>query len=350
MKCVLVAFGLVIAPLSIQASIDQEWGRHSDPSIRSKLYERNFSMLPLSGSPADMRKLWASDWWPNRKGSINRRWNTATQVGFRLVSPNRDAITTMTQSDLAALAPSEKFDLLIGDYNYSLVKEVSRIANPRAPEWYGICHGWAPAAVNHVEPTAKTLISNDGIRIPFGSSDIKALLSYYYAYYHEVESTRQVGKRCFFLNPGCRDEDLNAGAFHISIANTLGIQKESMILDIESSELVWNQAVNGYHSTIVNDQLRPSDDSARGTLHRIRVKTAMSYVKEIKANSWAPTNGTVAHVNDVKHYEYFLDINAKGKIIGGNWISKTRPDFIWSMDKATTFTGKFARLAELLND
>ncbi len=323
MKCVLVAFGLFLAPLTIQASIDQEWGRHSDPSIRSKLYERNFSMLPLSGSPADMRKLWASDWWPNRKGSINRRWNTATQVGFRLASPTRDAITSMTESDLAALAPSEKFDLLIGDYDYSLVKEVSKIANSRAPEWYGICHGWSPATVNHVEPTAKTLISNDGVRIPFGSSDIKALLSYYYAYYHDVESTRQVGKRCFFLNPGCRDEDLNAGAFHISLTNTLGIQKESMILDIESSELVWNQAVNGYHSTIVNDHLRPSDDSSRGTVRRIRVKTAMSYVKEIKANSWVPTNGTEAHVNDVKHYEYFLDINAKGK---------------------------FARLAELLND
>ncbi len=350
MKCLLVAFGLVIAPVTIQASINQEWGRHSDPSIRNKLYERNFSLLPLSGTPADMRKLWASDWWPNRKGSINRRWNTAAPVGFRLVSPARDMVPTMTEAELAALAPSEKFDLLIGDYEYSLVKEVSKLANPRAPEWYGICHGWAPAAVNHVEPTAKKLMSNDGIMIPFGSSDIKALLSFYYAYHHEVESTRQMGKRCFFLNPGCAGEDLNAGAFHITLANTLGIQKESMILDLEKNELVWNHAVNGYHTTIINDHLPPSEDSATKTVRRIRVKTAMSYVKEIKANSWTATNGTPAHVNDVKHYEYFLDIDARGRIIGGNWISKNRPDFIWGMDKATTFTGKFARLAELLND
>ncbi len=350
MKCLLVAFGLVIAPLTIQASIDQEWGRHSDPSIRSKLYERNFSMLPLSGTPSDMRKLWASDWWPNRKGSINRRWFSATPVGFRLVSPTREHVTSMTEAELAGLAPSEKFDLLTGDYEYSLVKEVARIANPRAPEWYGICHGWTPAALNHVEPRPKTLVSNDGIRIPFGSSDIKALLSFYYAYHHKVDSTHQMGKRCYFLNPGCSREDLNAGAFHIALTNTLGIQRESMIMDLENNELVWNHVMNGYQTTILNDQLRPSGNSAYGTVRRIRVKTAMSYVKEIKANSWVPTNGTAAHINGVRNYEYFLDIDAKGKIIGGNWISKTPPDFIWSMDKATTFTGKFARLAELLND
>lgn len=350
MKCLLVAFGLIIAPVATQASIDQEWGRHSDPSIRSRSYERHFSLLPLSGKPKDHRKLWASDWWPNRKGSINFRWNAETPTGFRLVSPTREEAHGMTEKELSALAPSEKFDLLMGDYDYSLKKEVARMANPRAPEWYGICHGWAPAAVNHVEPTAKNLLGQDGLTIPFGSSDIKALLSYYYANHHDAGSTRQMGKRCFFMNPGCSDEDLNAGAFHIALTNSVGILRESMILDLERNELVWNHAVNGYHTTIVDDELPPSDDSARRTVRRIRVKTAMGYVKEIKSNSWSPTNGSGLHVNGVAHYEYFLDIDAKGKIIGGNWISKARPDFIWGMDKATRFTGKFARLSELLND
>lgn len=331
-------------------SINREWEDYSDPTIRSASYEYAFAKLPLAGSPKDTRKLWASDFWSRRKGSINLRWNSRTPVGFDLKSPTREEAMAMSQDQLASLAATEKLDILNGDFEYTTVKEVDKIADKHAEAWHGICNGWAPAAVNHNEPTPKTLTSVDGIKIPFGSSDIKALLSFYYAYHQDVASTHQMGKRCMLgFGPGC-DQDLNAGAFHIVLTNTVGIEQESMIVDVERGRQVWNHAVNEFHSQIVDTNVAPASDSAKGTVRRIRVKTDMQYVSAIKANSWYPTNGTPEHINDVKHYEYLLDIDANGKIIGGEWISKVRPDFLWSMEKATSFKGSWARLSEMLND
>ncbi len=349
MKQIFLAGVLLLGAFSVRAEILREWEDYSDPSIRNRSYEHSFAKLPLNGAPTDTKKLWASDYWSRKKGLINLRWNTPKPVGFKLVSPGRVQAVSMTQEQLATLAPTEKLDLLNGDYEYTIVKEVDKIADKSAAIWHGICNGWAPASVNHNEPTPKTVTSIDGIKIPFGSSDIKALLSYYYAYHHSVESTRQMGKRCLLIGPGC-DEDLNAGAFHIVLANTLGLQGQSMIADVERGRQVWNHAVNNYQTTIVNPNLAPGDKSAKGTYRRIHVKTDMTFVSKIKANSWIPTNGTENHINDVKNYEYTLDVDYNGRIIGGDWISKARPDFIWSMDKATFFTGKFARLSELLND
>lgn len=342
-------FLLSLFALNVNAEVNREWEDYSAPSIRGN-FEHTFSKLPLSGAPASEGYLWASDYWARKKGSINRRWNTSSQYGFKLISPSRSEVHRMSHEQLAQLSASEKMDLLNGDYNYSLVREVDDIAaDEYASIWHGICNGWAPASLNHKEPTPKTLLSNDGVQIPFGSSDIKALLSYYYAYHHSVESTRQMGKRCFLIGPGC-DEDLNAGAFHIVLTNTVGIQKQSFIADVEQGRQVWNHAVVDYHSTIVNNNVAPVRDSAPGTVRRVRVKTDMTYVASIRANSWFPTNGTADHINEVKNYEYFLDLDGSGRIIGGAWYSKARPDFLWSMDKATSFGGKFSRLSELLND
>lgn len=336
--------------VAASASINVEWEDYSNPSIRSATFERTFSKLPLAGTPKDTRKLWASDYWSRKKGSINLRWNSRTPVGFDLVSPTLDEARTMSLDQLATLAASEKLDLLNGDFDYSIKKEVDKNADKGAPLWHGICNGWSPAALNHNEPTPKTLMSKDGIAIPFGSSDIKALLSWYYAYHHEVDSTRQMGKRCMLgFGPGC-DQDLNAGAFHIVLTNTVGLQQESVTMDVERGRQVWNHNVNEYKTSVVEDNMKPAKDSAKGTVKRIRVKTDMKYVSAIKANSWYPTNGTADHIDAVKNYEYTLDIDAYGAIIGGEWISSARPDFLWSMSKATAFEGKYSRLSELLND
>lgn len=48
--------------------------------------------------------------------------------------------------------------------------------------------------------------------------------------------------------------------------------------------------------------------------------------------------------------DYNLDINANGEIIGGEWKSAARPDFLWLKEKPAKFTGDYERLADLLND
>ncbi len=58
----------------------------------------------------------------------------------------------MSQSAFRALAPSEKWDIFNGRYDYPVRNEVNRYASPSRPTWEGICDGWAGAAMNHDEP------------------------------------------------------------------------------------------------------------------------------------------------------------------------------------------------------
>ena len=337
---------LLFASLSLSALADR-WSPGSDPRIMS-ISEYRFGQLPLNADLSDTDKYWANDYWPHKKGLINKRWNTEGQKGFDTVSPSREQALKMTQNDLAALAPSEKFDLLNGLYNYPLKSEVASRAKDNDPLWWGICNGWAPASINHNEPTPKTLTNKDGLHIPFGSSDIKALVSYYYAYHHKVPTTNQMGRRCMTgIGPGCSN-DLNAGAFHLVLTNKLGLDNTSFVADIEKGRQVWNHAAISYNSTVVS--VKPESKNSRGVAKNVRVKTSVTYVLEIKNNSWYPTNGTEDHVNKTKNYEYNLELDAQDRIIGGDWISSDRPDFIWTMAKAESFVGQYARLIELLND
>ena len=156
------------------------------------------------------------------------RWYAPTPQGFNLNSPNLNQALRLSLEELKSLSPAEKFDLLNAQYSYPLKKAVAEIASPRRREWEGMCHGWAAAALNHPEPVPKTVTNKDGLMIPFGSSDIKALLSYYYAYVEDPVSTHQMGRRCDGKEH-C-DQDMNAGAFHIVLANKVGREGKGFFL------------------------------------------------------------------------------------------------------------------------
>jgi len=329
------------------------WPEVSEPTIMSDSFEYNFNRLPLRGSARDGRKFWSGDYWANKKGSINIRWNLPSQRGFDTRSFTKNEVLNMTMNGLSRLSPSEKFDLLNGRYHYPLKEAVSYVANPRALDWEGICHGWAPATLNHNEPKPKVLMNPDGLRIPFGSSDIKALLSYYYAHIHQAPNTFQMGRRCFNRRgEGPRDqdcfEDLNAGSFHIVLTNKIGKERKGFIADIERFDEVWNHPVHSYESYVVQNK-RPNRRSAQGTVRVIQMKTTIGYTDE-SANSWSTIIGTDLQLDQTEDYEYDLDINSAGEIIGGEWISRNRPDFLWTMPKVKEWGGEFFRLRELLND
>lgn len=339
--------------VSIHAAIDLPWRSISDPRIMSSSFETRWSELPLSGEVIDKNKYWSGEFWPLNKGSINYRWNHPIPLGFQYKSPKRSEVMQMTREEIAQLAPSEKFDLLVGDYSYSLKKEVSKRASPYDESWEGLCHGQAHATLYHNEPIPRTLTNPDGIEIPFGSSDIKALLSYYYAYKYHPPVTRQMGERCSNRRWGrdrC-DHDTNAGAFHIVLTNRVGIQGLSFIADIERTSEVFNHVPYRYEVELLEDNLPPEEQSAMSTVKTIRVKTHVHYVFDPDKSSWEATNGTDDHKILRKTYEYTLDLDENDRIIGGNWISRARPDFLWLPDKAKfPATGRWARLGELLND
>lgn len=324
------------------------WPQQSSPSIMGKDFVKKMSELPTVGMATGGRKYWSSDYWAFNKGGINYRWNADSPNGFNLTSPDQFEASNMSLKKLETLAPSEKFDLFVGKYHYPLKQHVAKRASPQRRNWEGICNGWAAANLNHQEPTPKLMINPDGLKIPFGSSDIKALLSYYYAYFYRPNSTHQVGRRCNGQNY-CHN-DLNAGAFHIILSNKLGLKGKSFIADIDNGREVWNQVAFSYRTEMINGSLPPLSTSAQGTIKRMRIKTIMRVVFNIVENKWETVIGTPYQTYRDEEYEYDLEINSKGFIIGGEWISKKRPDFLWEVSPAIRFDGIFSRLNELLND
>lgn len=310
--------------------------RIQDVEIFDYTDKLSFAELPLQGDSRDQSKFWSGDYWPLSRGNINYRWNAFSEVGVSRLSPAQMETYTMTQEELAELSPSEKFDLYLGRFDYPLTSEVKGRVNPDAKYCEGICDGWAAASIHHSEPKPKALRNPDGILIPFGSSDIKALLSYYYAFHHDVPVTHQIGKRCNnnrrIFNRGSPDEcqgDLNPGSFHLALSNTIGLKKMSFLMDVKRYKEVWNQPVVSYESIVTDEDNTPSENATEGTIRVVRVETKVAYINESEINSWYPVLGTESQMEATARYEYLLYLNSSGEIIGGKWKSGERPDFIW---------------------
>ena len=355
MKWTSLAFSTLMLAAHVNASpikIHEAWNEISNPEIMGPFFLRKFSTLPLSGKVFSKARYWSGDYWALQKGSINYRWYSRDKKGFNLNSPTKEKARKMSIPELAALSPSEKYDLFTGRYDYPLRNEVAEIANPEAEIWEGMCHGWSPASMNHDEPTPKLMRNPDGIEIPFGSTDIKALISYYYAYHFKAPDTHQMGRRCFkgpFLNreSDCIN-DLNAGAFHLVLANRLGFDGKGLIADFQRFKEVWNHPITAYEA-VITGRSSPGNNAAPGTVEEIQMKTKITYLDD-NGNDWHPVIGTPKQAYKTVTYFYDLELDQEGNIIGGDWASKDRPDFLWLMHKPRKFEGILYRLFDLLND
>lgn len=316
-------------------------------------HNTRFSDLPLEGSVESSKRLWSGDHWAINRGIINRRWNTPTQEGFDTPSYTKEELLLMSQEEISLLAPSEKYDLLMGHYDYPLKKEVAGKSNPVAVYWEGIGNGWASASSNHDEPLPKVVSNPDGLMIPFGSSDIKALLSYYYAFASKLPPTLHLGVRCPVNETSGPDaekcgDDLSPASFHIVLTNKIGLRKESFLADIDRFYEVWNHPIQAYRSE-VKEKLPASEGSPAGTEETLRIKTRISYIDESEGNSWEPIKGSYRQVTSNRVYNYDLHLDKAGEILGGEWRSNDRPDFIWVMQAVQVFEGQFENLVKLLN-
>lgn len=315
--------------------------------------EVRFHLLPLKAEVSSKNILWSGNPWEKNRGGINLRWNTPTPEGFYYESPGKEELLFMTPEQIASLSPSEKFDLLTGRYEYPLKEEVSTFIDPRASDSEKLDIGWVQATVHHVEPAPKTLINPDGLAITFGSSDIKALLSYHYQYYHELEHLGQLGRQCpqgsswFNWNKDCKN-DLNAGSFHVVLANRVN-RHETFMVDIERFKEVKNRPVLGYVSRVEEESQNVSN-TPLGTAKVLTVRTKVSYMDYAVAPSMEVTKNTPYQRIIVRDYKYKLFVGPSSQIVGGEWISEDRPDFLWTPVKTKAFRGLLEGLEKLLND
>jgi len=332
-----------------------------------------FDSLPRTGKLADDRLGWSETYWPSNKGGIAYRWNHPDPQPFKYRLHTKEELMKMSQSELSRLSPAELYDISNDDYNYSLTRKAFNLYTTHDMWWEGICHGWSQAAINYPEPAPVVLTNQAGIKVPFGSSDVKGLLAMHEAYNYRGQKFAFAGRRCKVngkvvgeaddrdpvanrayppteLAESADCKDVNAGAFHVIISNMLGLLGKGFVADIDRFNDIWNQPIAGYESTIIGEEPVTAAHSAMGVTKRVHIKMRMKYGEELqfytpqlaaqgKKNfvSKLPVTMTEHQESRFREYEYIVEINSAGNVVGGEWITSTRPDFMWLYGRATDF-------------
>lgn len=355
----------------------EEWDYTNDPERLANNLNYRIAELPMSGSNTN---VWAASYWPTYEGSTNHRWQGPSTLSplekydaaFNNWTPDTEFATSVpadcgpnaateysryveTRGPAAAWqATAQNRHLLFNGNNDDPdedqdVDECYEVIET----WWGLCHAWAPAAI--LEPEPLHAVEFNGQR--FEVSDIKALIL---TKYDGTESL-MLGGRCNAQTiehddtgrvtaDECRDT--NAGAFHVVITNFLGINGQSFVEDRTGGYQVWNQPMTGYQITMLeeidvaraNSLLNVTGDSYiynANVAKLFEVKMTTDWLTEgHQSTQPLGSQGYIRHDN----YHYILEVDADGKIMGGEWVGSSRdnhPDFLWSPKRART--GPWAR-------
>lgn len=303
--------------------------------------------------------MWSGYFWPNYQGGLGNRfqdpsfpkkdWGRARDY----VRANRAADT---RNEI--LSPSEKYDIVMGvspEDAESLTTQQWRLGEAeyantgKVATWQGICHGWAPAAVNFAVPIRPVVFSTRRGNITFTPDDIKALGSLLYA--NGKFEAVYTGVRCNnnspatdsagrIMTPECFD--INPADWHILATHHIGMGRRPFVIDLVNTSEVWNKPVIGYNYQYVNirhevrsNTLSPAAvpiSEARRLRYGSYRNSKTEYVVGIDMTITYLDGGFVRdNHNNTKEmsFRYDLELDAQYRIIGGEWQSAKHPDFVW---------------------
>lgn len=342
---------IVLALLVSVSATAAPWDSDNDPKNFDANFNYKLAELPTAADLPLAKTPWSSSYWPRMKGGINYRWNTPNPIGYKLNSPSRVVVQSMSIEQLSKLSPAEKFDLAQGFYHYPLSTRVEAQSKPTAKDFEGLCDGWTASAIQFAEPAPVEIKNPDGIIIPFGSSDVKALMSYDVSINAKkgVMASVFIGNYCsspWGMKLGTSNcTDINPGAFHVVLANQIGIKKESFAVDIDPKVETWNQPVYGFEFE-VKEKISVEGASSAYVVHA-KLKYAQDDLEGEEYNqifNWNPVVGTKDYKAGVMELDYILELDYAGRIIGGSWLgnSKTKhPDLFWKPTKKIQWTEGF---------
>jgi hypothetical protein len=315
----------------------ETWDPQNDPSRFDLTHQYDYQLTRLP-SHASLRIIpWSETYWPSFRGSINIRWNTPAQDGFTYTPPTLAEAKAMTIDQLKTLSPSEKYDLYMGHYDYPLWTEVKHDANPAASEFTGLCDGWSIAALQYAEPDAVTLPNPDGILIPFGSSDVKALMTFA-SEFHFSRDTVQVGNSCLTNCGG-----MNAGALHVILANQIGLKQEGFVTERQPINEQWNQPVYAYETSTLGSAL----SNVPGA-HGVLIHTVLHYAEDLDQSYFLPVVGTSNFHSNKVIMDYVLDLDSNNDIIGGTWSpGSDRVGYFWRQTNHLEFLDEMAGILRI---
>ena len=304
---------LVMAKIKLPVTTDKEpWNQRNNPYIINsahinKLYDYQYENLKkyneLTFTP------WTDDYWPTYKGGISYRWNNMSVDWYSVEKYSYDILKEDEVKNvmISELSPAEKYDIFIQRYDFALTHYERKRTNIlktveghdeydseyKIPTWEGLCHGWAPATLLYKNPKPVSIKNEDGIEVDFGSSDIKALLTFF-LHYERSPQTKFLGERCNtsfseleelrasgeiseeeyqrrLIADGCAD--INPGAFHVIIANEIE-EDRGFIIDITRDQEVWNQPVFAYEASEISKRSPSEEEFKYGAREIVEIEMA----------------------------------------------------------------------------
>lgn len=383
--------------------------------------------LPKSGF-ADIEP-WSSSWWPILNGQTSVRYNKESRMNSIGVYDKSkgdytkkftypESVNSYSQpseyykySSLSyseyikeineVWSPSEKYDLLVGDYNFTFTKAEKAHGNKymkmygNVPSWFGYCHGWTPASYLFKRPNKTvTLTASDGkTKINFLPDDIKGLAtafisnSYYYTNFfgspcnYRTTSIPKDSSTGLYIDQECND--IEPGNTVALLANMIGRLKKNVGFDPDPDFEIWNQPVRAYKLQFFNlntNKTYETVDEAKVGYNELNIYSQDQFLYFLKKRSPDKTDSfigvflTIEYVvetellhkeNDSNQdslrtadYVGGINLDRNNNILGGEWRYNHHPDFIWKISELRTpsstydkyvpnFDGKVSELKKL---
>lgn len=311
--------------------------------------------------------IWSGDYWPLRYGGLaleyKNGWSHPVASFFSWKNNrkrfekkwNKQDPRNLTPAQQAELTAAEKFDLLLGDYDLTLSRAMWDVAQEADTQtggikmWEGVCHGWATAAIQAPRPVKSVVVkSADGkYDLKFNPHDIKGLASWLWANSLIQDGTKFAGKRCNNRNrnfdpvtgmsddPACNGVD--PALFHLTLANLMGVRKESFVMNKNNDLQVWNQPIHSYRAKWFNvetgyegtldkaimaaDKLENDvrkEFRAPETKYVVGVNLELKYVRETKPNRNSVDSPAYDKIKTME-YMYDLELDEALNVVGGQW-------------------------------
>lgn len=288
-------------------------------------------------------KPFSSDYWPMIKNGILARW----------MGPS-------------VLSPAEKYGTLYLDATqqktmYDWIQKNHGKDVPGVASWFGICQGWTASAIMEKAPlkpiTVRKVVRDGKVYlqrcttsttncVSFSPGDLTGLLAEAYA----SADARFIGYRCDtstvnfkydasgrLVQPNCRS---NAGTLFLTATNFIKKSGRAFAINAVNNDEVWNQPAYAYtvskYATVTAEQAAKLVDMTK-TKYEWN-PAAVGFRQVTMKLTWAvetqPTTMTAPPtLSASKTYDFIVELDAAGAVIGGEWIGSSKtdhPPFFWA--------------------
>jgi membrane-bound metal-dependent hydrolase YbcI (DUF457 family) len=356
LRAAVPAYFVPVAPRPVRAMGSPEAGDprqipHDDlPGGRLVTRLEELRDLGLLGRDLTPRvAAWSSSFFPSWYGAEAGRWTEGplkliwrTLFGF---APPKEAVArawlraaasgdASAQARLFTLAPTEKVDLVMGQFGFPATVEILKHTHNGSPRyWNGRCNGVATAALAHAEPfRVVEVIGKEGQRVRFHPNDVKALLA---AAYNRTQSECAIGESCttvsFDAGATC---SMNPAVLVIAIANRIGIARQSFLVDALPTRAKQYYAVASARVSLLGEPRALGDTTTEPALQG-RVSSLVDVGIDLELSSttlpYAPANVVDRSFPDGTHYERAgvhpvsmhyratLALGSDSDLVGGRW-------------------------------